>query len=63
MKKLVWLTDLHLVEPGQDWPQDIDPPARLRVCLDEVQGPDRNTGVEDANDATNIGTTEPSRRS
>lgn len=28
MKKLFWLTDLHLVEPGDDWPQDIDPLAR-----------------------------------
>jgi Icc protein len=35
--KLVWLTDLHLVEPGQDWPQGIDPLARLRVCLQEIR--------------------------
>lgn len=37
MKKLVWLTDLHLVEPGQDWPQGVDPLARLRFCLDEIR--------------------------
>ena len=37
MKKLIWLTDLHLVEPHQDWPQGVDPLSRLRVCLDEVR--------------------------
>ena len=37
MKKLIWLTDLHLVEPGQDWPQGVNPLARLRVCLEEVR--------------------------
>jgi Icc protein len=37
VKKLIWLTDLHLVEPDQDWPQGVDPLARLRVCLDEVR--------------------------
>ncbi|RJE87251.1 phosphodiesterase [Paracoccus onubensis] len=37
MKKLVWLTDLHLVEQGRDWPQGVDPLARLRFCLDEIQ--------------------------
>jgi 3',5'-cyclic-AMP phosphodiesterase len=37
MTKLVWLTDLHLVEPGQDWPQGIDPLAGLRACLDEIR--------------------------
>jgi 3',5'-cyclic AMP phosphodiesterase CpdA len=37
VKKLVWLTDLHLVEPGRDWPQGIDPRARLRRCLEEVR--------------------------
>lgn len=36
MKKLIWLTDLHLVEPDQNWPQAVDPLARLRLCLDEV---------------------------
>lgn len=36
MKKLIWLTDLHLVEQGQDWPQGVDPLARLRLCLDEI---------------------------
>lgn len=36
MKKLIWLTDLHLVEQGQDWPQGVDPLARLRTCLEEV---------------------------
>jgi 3',5'-cyclic-AMP phosphodiesterase len=38
MKKLIWLTDLHLVEPGRDWPQGIDPLARLRACLAEAKG-------------------------
>jgi 3',5'-cyclic-AMP phosphodiesterase len=37
VKKLIWLTDLHLVEPGRDWPQGIDPLARLRACLEEVK--------------------------
>jgi 3',5'-cyclic AMP phosphodiesterase CpdA len=37
VKKLIWLTDLHLVEPEQDWPQGVDPLARLRVCLEEVR--------------------------
>jgi 3',5'-cyclic-AMP phosphodiesterase len=36
LKKLIWLTDLHLVGPDRDWPQGVDPLARLRVCLDEV---------------------------
>lgn len=36
MNKLVWLTDLHLVEPGRDLPQNVDPLARLRACLDEI---------------------------
>jgi 3',5'-cyclic-AMP phosphodiesterase len=34
VKKLI---DLHLVEPGQDWPQGVDPLARLRVCFEEVR--------------------------
>ena len=37
MIKLIWLTDLHLVEGGRDWPQGIDPLARLRACLEEVR--------------------------
>ena len=37
MTKLIWLTDLHLVEPGRDGPQDVDPLERLRVCLKEVR--------------------------
>jgi 3',5'-cyclic-AMP phosphodiesterase len=37
VKKLIWLTDLHLVEPGGDWPQGIDPLARLRRCLEEIR--------------------------
>jgi Icc protein len=37
VKKLIWLTDLHLIEPGKDWPQGVDPLARLRVCLEEIR--------------------------
>jgi 3',5'-cyclic-AMP phosphodiesterase len=37
MKKIIWLTDLHLVEPGRDWPAGVDPLARLRACLEEVR--------------------------
>jgi Icc protein len=37
MKKLIWLTDLHLVEPGRDLPQGIDPLERLRRCLEEIK--------------------------
>jgi 3',5'-cyclic-AMP phosphodiesterase len=37
MKKLIWLTDLHLAEPGRDWPQGVDPLERLRRCLEEVK--------------------------
>ena len=37
MKKLIWLTDLHLVEPGRDWPQGCDPLERLRGCLEEIK--------------------------
>ena len=37
MTKLVWLTDLHLVEPGRDWPQGVDPLARLAACLEEIR--------------------------
>jgi len=36
MTKLIWLTDLHLVEPGRDWPESVDPLARLRTCLEEI---------------------------
>lgn len=36
MTKLIWLTDLHLVEPGRDWPQSVDPLARLQTCLEEI---------------------------
>jgi Icc protein len=34
--KLIWITDPHLVEPGRDWPQGVDPAHRLSICLDEV---------------------------
>ena len=37
MKKLIWLTDLHLVEAGQDWPQGVDPLVGLRGCLEEIK--------------------------
>jgi 3',5'-cyclic-AMP phosphodiesterase len=37
VRKLIWLTDLHLVEPGRDWPQGVDPLARLRACLEEIR--------------------------
>jgi 3',5'-cyclic-AMP phosphodiesterase len=37
MKKLIWVTDLHLVEPGRDRPQGVDPLERLRRCLEEVR--------------------------
>lgn len=37
MSKLIWLTDLHLVEQDRDWPQRIDPLQRLRLCLSEVR--------------------------
>jgi hypothetical protein len=30
MKKLIWLTDLHLVEPGRDWSQGVDSIRQLR---------------------------------
>lgn len=36
MNKIVWLTDLHLVGPGQDAPRGVDPLARLRACLAEI---------------------------
>ena len=35
--RLRTLTDLHLVEPGQDWRQGVDPLGRLRVCLEEIR--------------------------
>lgn len=35
--KLLWITDLHLVEPGAPWPQNTDPLARLNVVLDELR--------------------------
>lgn len=37
MTKLIWLTDLHLVAPGQGWPQNVDPLARLTACLEEIR--------------------------
>jgi Icc protein len=37
MTKLIWLTDLHLVERGRDWPQGVDPLERLRRCLEEIR--------------------------
>jgi Icc protein len=37
VRKLIWLTDLHLVELGRDWPQRIDPLERLRSCLEEIK--------------------------
>lgn len=36
MKKLIWMTDLHLVEPERAWPAGVDPLARLRACLTEI---------------------------
>lgn len=36
MTKLVWLTDLHLVEPGSDFPAAVDPLKGLRAALDEI---------------------------
>ena len=36
-RKLLWLTDLHLVEPGRPWPQDIDPLERLNIVLGELR--------------------------
>ncbi|WP_295807204.1 phosphodiesterase [uncultured Nitratireductor sp.] len=36
MTKLIWITDLHLVEPDRDWPAGVDPLARLRACLKEI---------------------------
>lgn len=35
--KLLWITDLHLVEPGRPWPQNVDPLARLNGVLDELR--------------------------
>jgi 3',5'-cyclic AMP phosphodiesterase CpdA len=37
MTKLIWLTDLHLVEPGRDWPAGVDPLKGLRNCLEEIR--------------------------
>jgi 3',5'-cyclic AMP phosphodiesterase CpdA len=37
MTKLIWLTDLHLVAPGRDWPQNVNPLARLAACLEEIR--------------------------
>lgn len=37
MTKLIWLTDLHLVDPEQDWPAGVDPLAHLRACLKEIE--------------------------
>lgn len=36
-RKLLWITDLHLVEPGRPWPQNADPLRRLNVVLDEFR--------------------------
>lgn len=35
--KLLWITDLHLVEPGAPWPQNADPLQRLNAVLDELR--------------------------
>lgn len=37
MNKLIWLTDLHLVEPDRDWPAGVHPLRRLRACLEEIR--------------------------
>ena len=34
--KIVWLTDLHLVEQGAAFPAGVDPLARARACLADV---------------------------
>lgn len=36
-RKLLWVTDLHLVEPGRPWPQDVDPLQRFCAVLDELR--------------------------
>lgn len=35
--KLTWLTDLHLVAPGSEFPHRVDPAARTRQCLDHIR--------------------------
>lgn len=35
--KLLWVTDLHLVEPGSPWPLGIDPLRRFTAVLDELR--------------------------
>lgn len=35
--KLLWITDLHLVEPGSPWPLGIDPLRRFTAVLDELR--------------------------
>ncbi|WP_162925870.1 phosphodiesterase [Isoalcanivorax indicus] len=35
--KLLWITDLHLVEPGHPWPQHVDPLPRLHAVLNELR--------------------------
>lgn len=37
MRKLLWITDLHLVEHGRAWPQNVDPLQRLHAVLDELR--------------------------
>ncbi|MCT9000604.1 phosphodiesterase [Chelativorans intermedius] len=37
MNKLIWLTDLHLVEPDREWPAGVDPLRRLRACFEEIE--------------------------
>ncbi|MGQ9427642.1 phosphodiesterase [Gilvimarinus sp. F26214L] len=36
MKKVIWMTDLHLTAPGALWPANVDPVDRFRRILDEV---------------------------
>jgi 3',5'-cyclic AMP phosphodiesterase CpdA len=35
--KIIWITDLHLVEPGAAFPAGVDPLARARDCFDDAR--------------------------
>jgi 3',5'-cyclic AMP phosphodiesterase CpdA len=37
MTKLVWMTDLHLVERGSDHPAGVDPLTGLRDAIEEIK--------------------------